>query len=354
MAEIAFYAPMKAPTHPVPSGDRAMARALMAALGDVELVSELRLRDGRGDRAAQIVLEKAAEAEVKRLVARGGWHVWVTYHNYYKAPDLIGPAVCRALNIPYVLIEATRAKKRLGGHWDRFAQAAEVACDQADVIFYLTERDRVALDPHRPAYQRLEHLPPFLLRESPMPERSPPDAPAIFAVAMMRPGDKLASYQLLSEMLSRLTTPDWTLSIAGDGTERATVEALFAPFGPRIRFLGRLDAEAVAQQMAQARVMVWPGVNEAFGLVYLEAQVAGLPVVAQDRPGVREVLPGTALVPMNDAQGMARATDQLLTDNTAWRTASEQGRQQMIAHHLLPAAQERLHTVLSKLKKERR
>ena len=31
--EIAFYAPLKPPGHPVPSGDRRMARGLMAALG---------------------------------------------------------------------------------------------------------------------------------------------------------------------------------------------------------------------------------------------------------------------------------------------------------------------------------
>ena len=43
---IGFYAPLKAPDHPVPSGDRQMARHLMAALGaaghGVELVSRLR------------------------------------------------------------------------------------------------------------------------------------------------------------------------------------------------------------------------------------------------------------------------------------------------------------------------
>ena len=50
---IAFYAPLKAPDHPVPSGDRAMARALIAALKaggqQVTLTSDLRLFDGKGD-----------------------------------------------------------------------------------------------------------------------------------------------------------------------------------------------------------------------------------------------------------------------------------------------------------------
>ena len=57
---IAFFAPLKAPSHPVPSGDREMARNLMRMLGDhgaeVILASELRLRDGAGDVARQIRL----------------------------------------------------------------------------------------------------------------------------------------------------------------------------------------------------------------------------------------------------------------------------------------------------------
>jgi len=51
---IAFYAPMKPPDHPVPSGDRRMARLLLAALRrgghQVSLASRIRARDGTGDR----------------------------------------------------------------------------------------------------------------------------------------------------------------------------------------------------------------------------------------------------------------------------------------------------------------
>ena len=54
---VAFYAPMKPPDHPVPSGDRRMAALLMQALSlaghEVELSSRLRSRDGAGDPARQ-------------------------------------------------------------------------------------------------------------------------------------------------------------------------------------------------------------------------------------------------------------------------------------------------------------
>ena len=152
MTAFAFYAPLKSPTHPVPSGDRQMARALMLALegaARVDLASDLRLYDGLGDASVQRNLQSLAKAEAQRLVLQApqrGWSAWITYHSYYKALDILGPLVSRALGIPYVLIEATRARKRLdrsGGPpspvWPK------VPPDHADLIFFLTGRDRQAL-----------------------------------------------------------------------------------------------------------------------------------------------------------------------------------------------------------------
>ena len=136
---IAFYAPMKAPTHPTPSGDRAMAQSLMALLSqdaEVQLASDLRLYEPLGDRDQQALLQQRAAREVSRLCeGLGEIDLWVTYHNYYKAPDLIGPAVAAARDIPYVQIESTRASKRLIGPWSEFAQAAHAAADQAAAFF---------------------------------------------------------------------------------------------------------------------------------------------------------------------------------------------------------------------------
>ena len=105
---IAFYAPMKPPTHPVPSGDRRMARSFMALLGDlgheVELASRFRSYDGAGDPLRQARLRQLGGRLVARLLRR--WRdgpapeLWFTYHLYHKAPDWLGPAVCDALRHP--------------------------------------------------------------------------------------------------------------------------------------------------------------------------------------------------------------------------------------------------------------
>ncbi|TDR93976.1 glycosyltransferase family 4 protein [Enterovirga rhinocerotis] len=313
MIPLAFYAPLKSPEDPVPSGDRTMARLLMRALRhagfDPVLASDLRSLDIRGDGVLQAEIAGRADAETARLVAsfraepaERRPRLWFTYHCYYKAPDLVGPRVAAALAIPYVVAEGSRAPKRAVGPWGHWHEAAEAALDRADHLFVMAPQDREALDRARPPRQTITDLPPFLdaeRREFPLGAAAgstEPDRPSgplrLLAVAMMRPGDKLASYRLLAESLARLgTESDWSLDIVGDGPARGEVEAAFSAFGDRIRFHGAVPEPAglVAFYRA-ADLLVWPAVNEAYGMVFLEAQATGCPVLAGREGGVPAVL----------------------------------------------------------------
>src|SRR5262245_27549712 len=109
---IAFYAPLKAPDHPVPSGDRQMARLLISALRslghEVEIASRLRAFLASPDSSAMSDLESEARAEIRRRERQ--WtaakpDLWFTYHPYYKAPDLIGPDLAKRFALPYVTAE---------------------------------------------------------------------------------------------------------------------------------------------------------------------------------------------------------------------------------------------------------
>jgi glycosyltransferase involved in cell wall biosynthesis len=172
---------------------------------------------------------------------------------------------------------------------------------------------------------------------------------------MMREGDKLASYRLIAETLARLSG-SWQLDIAGDGPARAAVEALMAPFGARVRFLGQLDAPALAQAYQNASLFLWPGVNEAFGMVYIEAQSHGLPVVAQDRPGVRDVLAPGTLPPAPEAgpAALAQRIEALLADPAARTAQARRTRDWIAASHLAPAASRRFWSAAAPLLEARR
>lgn len=365
---LAFYAPLKSPDHPAPSGDRTMARLLLKALRSAgfepALTSALRALEGAGDPNMQRRIRDEAEREAERLIA--GWRadqtgrprVWFTYHVYYKAPDWIGPRVADTLRIPYVVAEGSRASKRAGGPWSLGHAGAEAALDRADLIFVMTEADRDALKRARPAAQRLVDLPPFIdLAEwnAPRPLPSPSDRQGLhlLTVAMMRPGDKLASYALLAESLLALPDEDWTLDIIGDGEARPEVERMFARFVPRVRFQGAAeDTDTLAAAYQRADIFVWPAVNEAYGMVFLEAQGFGCPVVAGAYRGVPSVVrhgeTGLLTAP-GDPGGFTEALRQLMGDPDRRRSLGEGARRFVAGERSLDQAAGRLRSALMPL-----
>jgi glycosyltransferase involved in cell wall biosynthesis len=302
---VAFYAPLKSPGHPLPSGDRTMARLLMKALDwagyQPQLASELRTLDKRGDPQRQDLIRQQSLEEATRLIEhyRGLPEqtrpcLWFTYHVYYKAPDWIGPQVAEALGIPYAVAEGSRAAKRAHGPWALGHEGAEAALDKADAIFVMTAHDRGALEKARRPHQALVDLPPFLdMRDWPAPSalHTPESEPRLLTVAMMRNGDKLASYGILAAALERLQHLPWSLDIVGDGEAREKIVQLFSSLADRVRYHGQIENRAELKALYNsADLFVWPAVNEAYGMVLLEAQAMGCPVLAGAYGGVASVV----------------------------------------------------------------
>ncbi|HYE00181.1 MAG TPA: glycosyltransferase family 4 protein [Alphaproteobacteria bacterium] len=371
---IAFYAPLKAPTHPVPSGDRRMARLLMTALAEgghrVELACALRSHD-RGDPARQARLRDLGERAAGLLLRRYARQperrpeAWFTYHLYHKAPDWIGPAVSAALGIPYVVAEASFAPKRATGPWALGHAAAEAALRRADAVLHLTTVDAECLAPVvRPG--RLVAFPPFL-DEAPYAAAAerrpdlrdawaarlglPADAPWLLAVGMFREGDKLASYRVLGEALPRLRDRPWRLIVCGAGPAEAAVRAALAGLpAEAVRWAGALEPDDLATLYAACDLMVWPAVNEAYGMALLEAQAAGLPVVAGRTLGVPDVVADGEtgrLAPVGDAAAFAAAVAALLDDPAGRLAFGAAARRRVAAHHAFPVAVGRLNAVLA-------
>lgn len=115
-----------------------------------------------------------------------------------------------------------------------------------------------------------------------------------------------------------------TLRIVGEGPERARLEA---ERHPHVTFLGRLPDQAVREEYRQAAAVLLPA-EEDFGIVPLEAQACGRPVVALGRGGALEtVLDGETgvLVPDSDpdhwADALRRVDTLTLDPGTARRQA---------------------------------
>jgi glycosyltransferase involved in cell wall biosynthesis len=258
-----------------------------------------------------------------------------------------------------VVAEASRASKRAGGPWAVGHAGAEAALACAGAVLAMTALDRGALERNRPARQRLVDFPPFLdLEEWPpdalrAPHRGVPDTRPVrlLTVAMMRPGDKLASYHLLADALAQLDREAWRLDIVGDGDGRAEVERLFAPLSDRVALHGRIeDKERLSRLYAAADLFVWPAVNEAYGMALLEAQAHGCPVVAGAYGGVASVVDdgrtGLLTVP-GDGRMFAAAIATLVADGVRRRALGESARAFVRDERSLAQAAVRLRAVLA-------
>ena len=363
MMRIAFYSPMKPPSHPAPSGDRRMARLLIRALElgghQVETASRFRSYDGEGVdfRQARIAAlgAKLAARLIRRYRARPRGRrprVWFTYHLYHKSPDWLGPEVSAALGMAYVVAEASHAPKQKDGPWAAGYAGAERAIGQADLMFCLNPVDAVCtapllggpqvslkpfieIAPYLEAAGGRERTRAVLARRHDLDENEP----WLLSVAMMRGGDKLCSYRILGQALAGLLDRPWRLLVAGGGPAQGKVEDALATLGPRVAWLGVQEVDALPGLYAAADAYLWPAVNEAYGMAFLEAQAAGLPVVAGRAGGVADVVGETGiLTPAGDLAAFAEAVARLLDDEARRRALGARAQARVRREHGLERA----------------
>ena len=213
----------------------------------------------------------------------------------------------RLARVPRVLVthhtpELPRRDNLAGRVWQRLGWLARPE------VIYTSEADRER-DGRRPSrvialgidLDRFEGAPPAL--------RS--DAPLVGNVARLA---RQKDHRTLIEA-ARLV-PEAEFVVAGDGALRAELERQAA--GSRVRFLGARDD--VPELLASFDVFAFPSLFEGLCLAVIEAQAAGVPVVATPVGGLREtVVDGETglIVPTRDPSALAAAIRRLLDDRAA-------------------------------------
>ncbi len=129
----------------------------------------------------------------------------------------------------------------------------------------------------------------------------------------------------------RAELPDARMLVMGRGPDEARLRRLTAKLGlgDVVEFRGFQPWDELVRTLHQAHVFLNPSPKEGWGLTVIEANQCGLPVVASDRPGLRDsVKDGEtgALVPFGDEAAMARQALALLRDRTLWQARSEAAR----------------------------
>jgi glycosyltransferase involved in cell wall biosynthesis len=120
------------------------------------------------------------------------------------------------------------------------------------------------------------------------------------------------------------------LVIAGLGPDEKRLRRLASDLGieSRVEFRGWVSGSEKYELLAAARLVALPSRFETFGLVALEAQAAGTPVIAFDIPCLRELVPAGCgwLVPPFDVQAFAARLVSLYDDDEQLSAAARRGR----------------------------
>ena len=136
--------------------------------------------------------------------------------------------------------------------------------------------------------------------------------------------NKGVEYLIRAFVLVRKVIPNAELIIGGDGPQREQLTQLTESLNLPVRFLGALTTNEVKNQLGKARVFCLPsvtisnGASEGFGMVLLEAQASGLPVVTSAKggavEGIRDGETGYSFAE-GDVQDLSEKLTALLTDD---------------------------------------
>jgi glycosyltransferase involved in cell wall biosynthesis len=344
--KIAYYCPNKPLSHPHPSGDLIIAGDIRDALNHFghrcEEIVQFRARwfwesPGGWKQAMESLIQALRRTVTFKPDA------WLTYHTYYKSPDVVGPWVSRLLNLPYILFQpmyATKWKKtprtRTGFYLNRLALGA------AAHAFANNSDDLEALSRVVPS-NRVTYIPPGILPEEfeGDPEAGaavrlalgvPGDIPLIMTAARFRPGVKFESLAYLFRSLALLSADGrpFMLMVVGDGPMEGELRQMAERLLPgRVVFTGGIARRKMSSYYSAADLFIFPGIGESLGMVFLEAQSCGLPVVALNTAGVPQVVQTGRtgiLVEKDDGRAMALAAGRLLDHPEERETLGSNGR----------------------------
>lgn len=150
---------------------------------------------------------------------------------------------------------------------------------------------------------------------------------------------------LIPEIAAEVTRQrkDAVLVIVGDGPERKNLESSIQnlEFAGQVRLAGEVPQRDIAPYYRAADVLLMPSEEEGFPHVLLEAMAAGIPYVASDVGGVREITPPELqafIVPSGDTGAFAASISSLLTKPATEVAAISRREQQWVQRYDVQAA----------------
>jgi phosphatidylinositol alpha-1,6-mannosyltransferase len=186
--------------------------------------------------------------------------------------------------------------------------------------------------------------------------RERPPAGSFLLVSVGRQVPRKGFAWFVAEVMPRLG-PRFHYWLAGDGPERGAIQtaARRAGVGDRVRLLGVVGEPELVALYRLGQLFVMPNVPvagdlEGFGLVMLEAAACGLPALAADLEGIRDVVSEGKngwLVPSRDATAFAARIEALAADPEGLGALACSAAEHVRDHFTWPAVVDQLVAVLA-------
>lgn len=161
-----------------------------------------------------------------------------------------------------------------------------------------------------------EQLFPFMYQED-VPPCLPVPTPETTRIIYAGQLDQRKGVDVLIAALGRVTSPNWTLGVFGDGSERRRLQnmAFSSGLAGKIAFHGVVKSEQVAARMREHDLCVVPSRFDGWGMATNEALQSCVPVIASDKAGSSDLVHASgagAVFVSEDVHGLAQLIDERL------------------------------------------
>lgn len=166
-----------------------------------------------------------------------------------------------------------------------------------------------------------------------------PGTPILIFIGAMDRAHPFKGLPTLFAALETLLDLPWTLVLIGDGDQRPGYERQVSGWeSGRVQFLGGVDDANKERWLRSVDIHLSPSTSraEAFGIAALEAMASGLPTIASNLPGVRDLVRHKEtglLVPPNNPRELAAAMERLLCHSEERRAFADAALQRSRAYH---------------------
>jgi glycosyltransferase involved in cell wall biosynthesis len=256
-------------------------------------------------------------------------------HACRNLPGVIAARHLRRAGVPYVLAPngtAPNLERRRAAKWLFDSLVGTQVMTDAATVLAVTEAERSQLTEIGVPEDRIRVVPNPVALDEFEPTLTPWEfrkrlnvhGPIVAYLGKLTPRKRV---DVLVRAFAQLRVANATLVVAGndmgsgDGA-RATARQLGVD--SRTVFTGLLEGRTRLELLAGADVVVYPSEHEIFGLVPLEALLAGTPVVVAGDSGCGEVIGATGggLVVQGGADAFRSAIDHILDAREHWRAAA--------------------------------